>query len=192
MKKIILLLLVIFLAATGYSQKVTISSKKLAKDTIVWKRDSLLKIEDFKGKTNKSLIVEGLACTGILFYPKENNGEMDFYVEAIFVKSKSFIKDNSIYTLKHEQLHFDIAELYARLLRQRLSQTDFKKVRNIVQEINGIYTRNYNEFDREEQKYDDDTQHGMNPAKQQVWEDNIKKQLEDLDSFSSTEVDVTK
>jgi hypothetical protein len=192
MKKIMLLALYIFLAATGYSQKVNISPKKLEGDTIVWRPDSLLKIDDFKGKANKGPMVEGLACTGLLLYPKETNGEMDFYVEAIFVKSKSFIKDNSAYTLKHEQLHFDVTELYARLLRQKLLQTDFKKVRNIVQEISTIYHNISDEENREQQKYDGDTEHGMNPAKQQVWEDNIKKQLHDLDSFSSTEVDVAK
>ena len=193
MKKIFFSFLLILFATGVYSQKQKsepISLKKLAGDTIIWKQDSLLKIEDFKFKGNKGPVIEGLACTGVLLYPKEKNAMLDFYVEAIFIKSKSYMKENSAYTLKHEQLHFDITELYARKLRQKLLQTDFKKVSNIVAVIQGDYNRINQELEREQEKYDDDTQHGMNPAKQQVWEDDIKKQLDDLDNYRSTEINV--
>lgn len=124
--------------------------------------------------------------------PIETNGNIVFSVQAVFQKSKSNIIQNSDYVLKHEQLHFDICELYARKLRKMMLDKDFTKVKNIQNEIQNMYNKVNNEFVRYEEKYDNDTNHGENPAKQKVWEDDVAGQMKDLDQYSSATVNVVK
>lgn len=194
MKKPLALLILLVCFFSGYSQKSSISPtiKKFKGDTIVWKKDSLLKKEDFKAKGKGKNGPLGYTTTCIFLYPNESNGMLVFSVEALFLKSKSYITEYSEYVLKHEQLHFDICELYARKLRKMISDKDFKKVHNVMQEIQQMYNKVSAECNREEDKYDTDTNHGLNAAKQQVWIDDIQKQLQELDAYSGTEVNTVK
>ena len=68
---------------------------------------------------------------------------------------------------------------------------DFKKVRDIRGEIQKMYNKVSAEMYKEENKYDDDTEHGLNPAKQKVWDADIAQQLKDLDSYSNITVNIT-
>jgi hypothetical protein len=191
MKKIVVVL-VLLAAKFGFAQKTGIkpSIKKLRNDTIVWRADSLLDKDDFKSRSKGSAL--GFTASGMFLYPSENAGVLVFYVEAIFVKSKSYITKYSDYVLKHEQLHFDICELYARKLRQKINEIDFKKVKNVQQVIQNAYARINTEFGREQEKYDKDTEHGLNAAKQQVWTDDIQKRIKELDAFIGTEINTVK
>jgi len=191
-KKIFLPLLFICLIQISFAQKTDLSPniKKFKNDTVVWHPDSLLHVSDFKSKHNSSAY--GLTYTGIFLYPKESNGNLNFYVEAIFVKSKSYLKTTSEYVLKHEQLHFDICELFARKLRQKILALDFKKIRNVQDVVKNLYAKVSQEMIKEQDKYDSETEHGFNSARQQAWSEKVKKQLDELEKFSSTEVDITK
>ena len=192
MKKVGFIICLALLANTLLAQKGGIKPniKKLRNDTVVWRADSLLTKEDFKSKAKGPAM--GFTAGGIFLYPNESNSVLVFNVEAIFVKSKSYITKFSEYVLKHEQLHFDICELYARKLRQKISELDFKKVKNVAQVIDNAYKKFSGEMMREEEKYDKDTEHGLNAAKQQVWADNIQKQIKDLDAYSGTEINTVK
>ena len=191
MKKIFVVF-ILLAVQLGFAQKTGIkpSIKKLRNDTIVWRADSLLNKDDFKSRSKGSAL--GFTASGIFLYPSENAGVLVFYVEAIFVKSKSYITKYSDYVLKHEQLHFDVCELYARKLRQKINEIDFKKVKNVQQVIQNAYAKINTEFGREQEKYDKDTEHGLNAAKQQVWADDIQKRIKELDAFSGTEINTVK
>jgi hypothetical protein len=159
-------------------------------DTLIWHRDSLLHNEDFLSKQKGNQFA--FTGSGIHFYTKENNGAMQFIVEAIFLKSKSFMKGDSPYILKHEQLHFDITELYARKFRQKISERDFGKVKNIREEFSKMSKLIFSALDREQNNYDNDTEHGMNPVKQQLWVEKIAAQISELENFSATVIELTK
>lgn len=191
MKSILLFAFTLLICFSGYAQKgEKVNIKKLKNDTIIWQKDSLLTREDFKGKVTKQWA--GCAATFIMIKPIETNGNIVFSVQAVFQKSKSNIIQTSDYVLKHEQLHFDICELYARKLRKIMLDKDFTKVRNIQNEIQNMYNKVNNEFARYEEKYDNDTNHGENPAKQKVWEDDVASQMKDLEQYSSATVNVVK
>ena len=102
--------------------------KKLLNDTIIWRSDYLLVREDFKGKLLPGS--GGHAASAIYIYSKEVDGLIMYNIEAILVKSKSALKSESKYALNHEQKHFDVAELYARKFRKKMSETNFLKVNN--------------------------------------------------------------
>ncbi|HTA83381.1 MAG TPA: DUF922 domain-containing protein [Bacteroidia bacterium] len=193
MRKPLVLLLFLSFVITGLAQRSSLAPniKKLQGDTIVWRKDSLLTKDDFKAKPHQGGPM-GYTVSSIFFYTNENNGQLVFEVEALFLKSKSYIVQYSEYVLKHEQLHFNITELYARKLRKMIADKDFKKVSNMNQVIQNMYNKVEQEWERTEQKYDDETNHGLNAARQQEWSDNIKSQLDALDAYSNTEVNIVK
>ncbi|MEO8760623.1 MAG: DUF922 domain-containing protein [Bacteroidia bacterium] len=182
----------VLISMAGFAQKKSISPdiRKFKKDTIVWQADSLLKKEDFKARYKGSNGPLGFTDAAIFIYPGENSGQLIFYVEALFFKSKSYIVKYSEYVLKHEQIHFDIAELYARKLRQKIADTDFKKVKDVRGEITRFFRQTFADFKKEEEKYDKDTQHGLNPAKQQLWNDDIQNRIKELDKYSDSAIDI--
>lgn len=162
-------------------------------DTLIWNMDQPLTKEDFQSKRSMyGREIPAYTSSAIYLYQKEDNGQLNFYIEAIFLKSKSYMSKESVYILKHEQLHFDITELYARKLRQLISQKDFTKVRNVVTEIERMYKKVTSEWEREENKYDSETQHGINAARQNIWNENIAAQLKELEAFSSPAVSMIK
>jgi hypothetical protein len=189
MKRVFILFIISLVACEATAQIAPVV-KKFKNDTIIWSADTLLTYEDFTGRQKKKAM--GATTTTIFVYFKETDGELRIHVEAIFVKSKSFIDKSSGYVLKHEQLHFDICELFARKLRQKISQKDFKKVKNVSEVVNNFYRSIFREFEAMQNKYDNETQHGLNAARQKVWEENIAQQLRELEAFSATEVNTVK
>jgi hypothetical protein len=194
MRTSLVVLLVILFVKSGYSQRrgheISTTDKKFAQDTIIWQNDSILTADDFKSKTKKK-DQAAYTCSAIFFHTDGYDPSV-FFVEAIFLKSKSYIKENVPYLLKHESLHFDITELYARQLRQALHETDFTKVKNISSEINKLYTKASQDAEREQERYDKDTEHGLNAAKQQLWNEDIAKRLAAANEFSSTKISIVK
>ena len=91
--------------------------------------------------------------------------------------------EQSGYILQHEQLHFDITELYARLFRKRLSE-NVKTARDI-QKINTIGKVIMRDWDMEQHAYDRETDHSMNEEKQAEWAFHVKERLDALKEFAS-------
>jgi len=186
MKKVFLFILLSIFFVTGFSQK----KSKLLQDTVVWRPDVPLKRSDYKGKPTGKLA--GGAYTALLIYTKEEDAQINFVVEAIFVRKKSFIRDSSEYIMKHEQGHFDLCELYARKLREKISNTNFLKVKNIKEKIQSLYNETIRDLRKENEMYDEDTEHSQNMVKQTKWNEDIIRQLDSLDTYNSTEVEVNK
>lgn len=180
----ILLILFIFQVKLNYSHP----GRKLAQDTIVWSAERLLTKADFKGKRSSG----GVASTssGLSLRSKDNDGALMLYVVAVFYKSKSYMKGDSQYILKHEQLHFDITELHARKLRQKISEKDFEKVKSVSREIQRSFDEAIRDCEKEQSKYDKETNHSINAAKQKEWSEKIKQQLEELEKYGSTEINI--
>ncbi|MES2689631.1 MAG: DUF922 domain-containing protein [Bacteroidota bacterium] len=188
MKQLFLILTLLF--SLHVSAQLT---KRQALDTLIWNTVQPLTKEDFQSKRSMyGREIPAYTSSAIYLYQKEDNGQLNFYVEAIFLKSKSYMAKESVYILKHEQIHFDITELYARKLRQLIAQKDFTKVKNVVSEIDRMYKRMASEWQKEENKYDSETQHGINGARQNIWNDNIAAQLKKLEAFAAPDVSMVK
>lgn len=193
MKKWLMVLSFLSIYIIGFSQSsLSPTIKKFKDDTIVWKKDSLLSQNDFKGKGHGRSGAAGYTTSSIFIYTNEVNGQLVFEVQALFIKSKSFLVENSEYVLRHEQLHFDITELYARKLRKMVSDKDFRKVSNMQSVIQNMYSKIVEQWQKDEQRYDDETTHGINAARQKEWVDNIHAQLAAFDAYSSPEVNIVK
>jgi Bacterial protein of unknown function (DUF922) len=78
--------------------------------------------------------------------------------------------------LRHEQLHFDLAELTAAKIRQRLSALpDVCAAPDRDAHVENIVTELTAAFGEEQVAYDDDTAHGTKPQPQQNWESRVER-----------------
>lgn len=168
------------------------SIKKLNNDTVIWQAETPLVFTDFKGKVSANKAIGGQVLSGILLYTKEIEGLPVFVVEAIFIKSKSFIRDSSLYALNHEQMHFNITEIFARQARKKLLKTNFAKISNVNKKLNDLYKEVNESLSKYQELYDNDTEHGTNFTKQKMWNEKILAQLQSLSEFADINVNTYK
>ncbi|CAM2063849.1 Sel1 repeat family protein [Sulfidibacter corallicola] len=80
------------------------------------------------------------------------------------------------YGLAHEQLHFDISEIFARQLRASLAKIPPHE----IDKANEAYRRIVDEMNRTQTRYDDETQHGISRELQSKWAESVADALEKL------------
>jgi len=156
---------------------------------IPWKEDYRLVWGDFKGKPRHDMDAVALTVSGIYFSYSITQNEDIFLsystlVEAHFYPEKSWFKIDEInsFILSHEQLHFDITELYARKFRKRISE--IKSIENIKTKLYDINKAINLELEAVQDRYDNETEHSMNEIAQNLWQSSIKKELEKYREFS--------
>ena len=157
-------------------------------DTILWNENVSLHFSDFKAKPGRSF--QGLTYSGLYLDMKKDNKKTQVFCYTVFISQKSFLKDSSDELLKHEQLHFDITELYARKMRQQISKISFQNEKNASLAIQKIYNSVTTAFNNEQDEYDKETEHGINKAKQKQWIDSVHNQLNNLKIFAPVEIDI--
>jgi hypothetical protein len=169
------------------------SQKEQVNDTIiVWQADFLLTWNDFQGKPGENVYARAQTSYKIEIVPREVlvdeedniQGFEKLTVEAQFYKKKSF-KALSNYTaslLRHEQLHFDIAELFARKIRAR-----FTELKEENEAKFSLYWEHYSalwmECRKLQKEYDTTTNHGRELFINKKWETTIQQELELLAEF---------
>jgi hypothetical protein len=126
------------------SSNVFIESKsnyfKEGSDRILWSSKRKLVWDDFRGIPDTSRTIS-IASTSSKIEITENfilNGIPKYEVQCYFIRSESWTKVNDESTLSHEQLHFDIDELFTRKIRKAFDSLNAKKVKD-YQIYNNIY-----------------------------------------------------
>jgi hypothetical protein len=176
MKKAAVLLSIIFQAAISLAQ--TSSSR----DFLEWNEFYKLSWEDFQGQRTEHAIGDAGTAVSIKAKPYLVKNRVLYDVYAYFNRQKSWASDKSVQLLEHEQLHFDIAELYARKIRKRISELRDQGV-NDVKDYNEEISKLLEESNVADVEYDLETLHGALPKKQLLWETKIRKELESLEGF---------
>lgn len=156
--------------------------------SITWQVNQKLSWDNFKGKPDPNSDAAAVTSSGITFgyrLSRVNNLVESINVEATahFYPEKSWVKsdeaDNHI--LGHEQLHFDITELYTRKLRKAISEVVISQnVNNILDEIHSKIVTDLNNF---ENLYDSETDFSRDFETQAKWQVLIKRELEALKSY---------
>ena len=150
---------------------------------ILWNPDRKLKVSDFKGSTNDKPFV---AATNAYFgyntriKPKENIVIVE--VDTYFNCELSYFKNNKNQSLvlNHEQLHFDITELYARKFTQRL-QLEVKSFKDLVKNVERIGNEVHKELQLKQDAYDTDVYSDL--SQQSSWDEWTKMGLKELDIY---------
>lgn len=160
-------------------------------DILYWSQSHRLTFEDFKGKptqsdttlhelTPKMLTHKlGAIVTSIDVHFLNERNKTTFTIQAGMKQGSSWIKDyGDTIELKHEQGHFDICEIYARILRR-----DIKKARSLA-EAKDIYEKTSADENAEQEQYDKDNTYqagGITPD----WEQKIYFLLNELDAYKN-------
>ncbi len=153
--------------------------------TILWNQERKLSWDDFQGQPNYNFEdISALTSSGIVHYKSCEDGKIAYRVQAYFEKKYSWVKQEA-YTdhhLQHEQIHFDITELYARKLRKALSKRDYKCGQEAeFDEFVGTFLRKWQKAQIE---YDLYSHYSMRPKKQKEWEYRIAMELSVYKKFN--------
>ncbi|WP_179319422.1 DUF922 domain-containing protein [Winogradskyella helgolandensis] len=178
MKNLLIILTLFFLGSTfNEDESVTWSEAKLT-----W--------VDFKGAPDSESDAVALTASGITFgYSVKTSGEriVDFSttVEAHFYPNKSwYLKDKAnAHILAHEQLHFDITELYARQFRAQIKK--LKVNQNVKEQMNRLHATINEAVNDTQRRYDEETDHSMNREMQKEWRITIQKELSKFEDYKS-------
>mgnify|MGYP003653006177 CR=1 FL=1 len=152
-----------------------------SQEVVSWEPNFRFTWSDFKGAVPVTSGAAATTASGLTyrFFTFYENDELhvDYKVFAYFYPTKSWYKPalcNDI-TLLHEQLHFDITELYARKLRKKLAETKFTE--NVKEEIRKIYKATIRQLNDFQNKYDSETNYSRNLPVQELWVKEIESAL---------------
>ena len=166
---------------------------QLARDSAIrWAAKRPLTWADFQGKPpdrNDAVaaetaytILHGFRCVGSTF---------DSVVVAAFRPKESWVKMAMLRTpadnaraLRHEQAHFDIAEIHARRIRRYYAEL-VAPCRLSEGDLADAAKRMERDQKTAQEQYDEETDHGRNPNNQTRWEKSVATDLTSLAKFSS-------
>lgn len=143
---------------------------------------------DFRAKPSTATSISALTASAIEYSYSCRGGELEMRVQAVFIPDNSWVKSDAKtdYILAHEQLHFDITELYARKLRRELSE----KVSGCyeVKKIDAIAERMLKEWKKVQEAYDQDTHHSIDKEEQYQWIARVRDELYEYADYPSPDV----
>lgn len=192
MKHLLYILFTVCLYAC--SQKLNqakLSNSRSHRDTtyiLEWSPDRKLTWEDFKGKPDRHLELNVAARSSCRFgirVDTSNASNVTVVVTNEFIRHQSSVRPErkTPALLAHEQLHFDLCEVYARMLRKRLANTQLS-ADNANKVATDIFLEVYKTYKERQWTYDDETHHGLEPVPQQRWAESIGKELTALSDYA--------
>jgi len=167
------------------------SSSSQENDTIFWTSQVRLKWNDFNFNIADTCYKQGaevMTHSSIDTKGFWDKGLPNYQITVCFLRSLSCTIDTlSQFALEHEQLHFDIAELYARKMRQTVKSLRFKHEKNF-----NVYSSSFKNIDAEQEQYQDrydlETHHGNMVIKQKEWIKKVKGEMDKLKLYSSDNI----
>ncbi|PSL49274.1 hypothetical protein CLV51_101604 [Chitinophaga niastensis] len=147
-------------------------------DTIFYSAQRRLQWDDFLAKPSPSGPSAAVAYTSFSYDGNSSLAhdtlKITLRLQVFFIKSASWVRPDAKnnYALAHEQLHFDITRLVVERFKQKLRQTALNRddYDSIIQYQ---YLQSFREMNRLQYKFDQETNHGLNPAAQTRWRDKV-------------------
>lgn len=146
--------------------------------------DKRLDWDDFKASPVKNSDAAALTATHLGFSYSLSNNRVSYEIICRFDKTKSWGLVKTEWILKHEQGHFDIAEIFARKLKRELAAYQFNK-KTFQKDLDAIYQRVIEEKEAFQLSYDTETDYSRNKRKQLEWLKKIEGILEETQSYSA-------
>lgn len=147
-----------------------------------WNEFYSLQWYDFQGEPDERSQADAAASIQIKAKPFLAKNKVHYNVVAVFNRKKSWAREKSASLLAHEQLHFDIAELYARKIRKKVKALQDAGTDD-VKEFNAAIEALLAESNKVDVEYDLETLHGALLRKQREWEANVKAELRELEGY---------
>ena len=154
---------------------------------IMWQESNKIAWTDFKATSNNSSPYKAFTESEIKTEIAAKNNEAHISIKTFFDKNKSWVKSKTDELLAHEQLHFDITELWSRKFRQKVSGKTFS-YKTFQKEVSAIQNDIYKGSKDMQTAYDKETQHSIVVESQKKWEKKIAEDLQKLSAYNATEV----
>ena len=157
-----------------------------------WNSNRKLTWNDFQKEADASDPLHAMTSTNISVQAHCDGNEMKFDVKCQFSVLDSWTKNKSSESLlQHEQLHFDITEIYARQLRQKLEQQK-SLCTGDKRKFNAVVNKVFADWKKTQERYDAESKHGIDDAKQQQWTENVANLLTSLEAYQDRQGIVAK
>ena len=155
-------------------------------DTVTWRMSYRLTWDDFKAAPQAG---NTRAWTGsaITYSAKQVGNSIVGTVVSYFERQRSWAQTafTTDYTLRHEQGHFDLYEIYARKLRKCLAEKTFKR-KTLNRDYQKIANKIIKKAQAQQKKYDKDTGFALNETNQKKWSEKIARELKELQAYESS------
>lgn len=150
-------------------------------DKIYWSSDTELIWKDFKKEVPKTSKAKTHGQVGIdILNDQKDDHTMEVSIYAYFLKSGSSKPDLDGQTddaLHHEQYRFNLAEVYARMLRKQLGDSTFKTMGKYFVVASKLTKQLSKELSDEQHKYDGEIGTPTKDTAQQRWDKYIDAEL---------------
>ena len=152
-------------------------------DHIKWQADRRLTWDDFKAPPQKLGNTAAMTTTHLGFSYSVTNGKVTYKIDCRFEKNKSWGLVKNDWILRHEQGHFDIAELFARRLNKLINEYQFNRS-SFQKDLDVIYKSVVDEKEIYQQQYDNETDYSRNKTNQEEWLKKIESELKQSKSWA--------
>ena len=149
-----------------------------------WSPNRRLTWSDFQGKPDPATGNAALTSTSINIDYSYNQRELKYTIRCQFDPAKSWGRVRNDHILGHEQAHFDIAEVHARMLYKMLKEYKYRSS-SVNDDIAKIYESVMQRHHEMQSLYDTETDYSRNPSVQDHWEAKIEQTLGSLADYSS-------
>lgn len=164
----------------------TVSADKSVKaEQLAWSPDRRLNWEDFRGIPDSENPHHAVTAANLAVDAKCRNNEIVYEVKCVFLPTQSWSKNKkSEKLLYHEQLHFDLTEVHARLLRKKLKAMG-TTCSDMKDRMNPAVADAFKAWKAEQEQFDKLSHHGLDNRVQQEWAADVESRLQELEAFKS-------
>ncbi|WP_374958603.1 DUF922 domain-containing protein [Gilvibacter sp.] len=169
---------------------VFLTASDTAEERIAWNDSYKLTWADFKGTPRSGNVYVASTSSGLSFSYgfKTINGQptsdFTYEVTAYFYPQNSWYDPTRVSprVLQHEQTHFDITELHARLLRMRIAEFNFTT--NVKEELDALYDQVERERRAMQSQYDLESDHSVIRDREAAWVARVQEMLKQTEAWS--------
>ena len=171
-----------------YADMYKVEDPKVYETTIAWSEHRKLTWDDFKGEPDLVNFPNALAVTNSgMSYESERqlftNGKV--FIQSMFNTYQSWVlpEGRTEYVLRHEQIHFDLTEIYTRKLRKAFQDANITS--SDAYEARQIFDKISSELSMKQEQYDAETIRGERTDIQEKWEAIVVIELAKYDLYKS-------
>lgn len=154
---------------------------------VYWSESRKLTWDDFRTTSDDDLLMSAESYCELSYQTNSISSfkKVKYFVHTSFIPNKSWVKEEgkqSVELLNHEQRHFDLWEIYARLLYKEL--TENKKYHFSRANADILFRSIHFDGAMRQNAYDKETDHGLNVEAQKHWDYLIDKELDELSDYA--------
>jgi len=165
-------------------------SSLISCDGIIWDSNRKLSWSDFMASANQSIPYAAMTFESINYSYNWVDNRLHFESKTAFSPCLSWTKyQEAENLLLHEQGHFNVAEIFRRLLVKSVLENEINSS-GVKSKLSTIYQDIVQQKEAFQKQYDLETDYSRDVEKQLQWSKNIEKMLRQLDQYNKESIEV--